>query len=43
MLAALQALDRAGGKAGNKGFECAVTAIEMADLMRQLKSAGKAA
>ena len=43
VLAAPQALDRAGGKAGNKGFECAVTAIEMADLMRQLKSAGKAA
>lgn len=39
----VQALDRAGGKAGNKGFECAVTAIEMADLMRQLKADGKAA
>lgn len=39
----MQALDRAGGKAGNKGFECAVTAIEMADLLRQLKADGKAA
>ena len=31
-----QALDRAGGKAGNKGFDSAVAAIEMADLLRQL-------
>lgn len=31
-----QALDRAGGKAGNKGFEAAMTAIEMANLLRQL-------
>jgi 6,7-dimethyl-8-ribityllumazine synthase len=31
-----QAIERAGTKAGNKGFEAAVTAIEMADLMRQL-------
>lgn len=31
-----QALDRAGGKAGNKGAEAAVTAIEMADLMTKL-------
>jgi 6,7-dimethyl-8-ribityllumazine synthase len=31
-----QALERAGGKLGNKGFEAAVTAIEMADLLRQL-------
>ena len=31
-----QALDRAGGKAGNKGFEAATTAIETADLLRQL-------
>ncbi len=35
------ALERAGGKMGNKGYEAAVTAIEMADLMGQLpKSAG---
>lgn len=31
-----QALDRAGGKAGNKGSEAALAAIEMADLLRQL-------
>ncbi len=31
-----QALDRAGGKVGNKGTEAAVTAVEMADLMRRL-------
>ena len=31
-----QALDRAGGKAGNKGAEAAVTAIEIADLMSRL-------
>jgi len=35
------ALDRAGGKVGNKGFEAATTAVEMVDLMRQLpKRAG---
>jgi len=32
-----QAINRAGGKAGNKGYEAAVTAIEMANLMGQLK------
>ena len=31
-----QALDRAGGKAGNKGAEAAVTAIEMADLLSRI-------
>ena len=31
-----QALNRAGGKAGNKGFEAALTAIEMVNLLRQL-------
>jgi 6,7-dimethyl-8-ribityllumazine synthase len=31
-----QAVNRAGGKAGNKGFEAAVTAIEMANLMGKL-------
>lgn len=31
-----QAFDRAGGKAGNKGAEAAVTAIEMADLLSKL-------
>jgi 6,7-dimethyl-8-ribityllumazine synthase len=31
-----QAIERAGTKAGNKGFEAAMSAIEMADLLRQL-------
>ena len=31
-----QALDRAGGKAGNKGFDAAAAAVEMVDLLRQL-------
>ncbi len=31
-----QALDRAGGKAGNKGADCALVAIEMANLLRRL-------
>ncbi len=31
-----QARDRAGGKAGNKGSEAAVAAIEMVDLFKQL-------
>ncbi|SDC38709.1 6,7-dimethyl-8-ribityllumazine synthase [Paenibacillus sp. UNCCL117] len=32
-----QAVERAGTKAGNKGWEAAVTAIEMANLTRQLQ------
>jgi 6,7-dimethyl-8-ribityllumazine synthase len=31
-----QAIERAGTKAGNKGYEAAETAVEMADLLRQL-------
>jgi 6,7-dimethyl-8-ribityllumazine synthase len=31
-----QAVERAGTKGGNKGFDAAVTAIEMAQLMKQL-------
>lgn len=31
-----QALDRAGGKAGNKGADVALAAIEMANLLKQL-------
>jgi 6,7-dimethyl-8-ribityllumazine synthase len=31
-----QAVDRAGGKSGNKGFDAAMTAIEMANLMARL-------
>jgi 6,7-dimethyl-8-ribityllumazine synthase len=32
-----QAVDRAGAKSGNKGFDAAMTAIEMANLMRKLR------
>jgi len=32
-----QAIERAGTKAGNKGFEAAEAAIEMANLMRSIK------
>jgi 6,7-dimethyl-8-ribityllumazine synthase len=35
-----QALDRAGGKAGNKGIEASLAAIEMINLLGQLKSQG---
>ena len=37
-----QAIERAGTKAGNKGYEAAVGAIEMADILRQLPGAGSA-
>lgn len=33
-----QAMERAGGKAGNKGWEAAQAAIEMASLFRRLRS-----
>jgi 6,7-dimethyl-8-ribityllumazine synthase len=33
-----QAMDRAGGKYGNKGAEAAVTAIEMVSLLRSLRA-----
>jgi 6,7-dimethyl-8-ribityllumazine synthase len=33
-----QATDRAGGKDGNKGFDAAMTAIEMAHLIRKLRA-----
>ena len=32
-----QALERAGGKTGNKGYDAAVNAIEMANLLRRLR------
>ena len=32
-----QAIERAGSKAGNKGFECATGAIELVNLMRELE------
>lgn len=31
-----QAIERAGTKAGNKGYDCALSAIEMANLMEQI-------
>lgn len=33
-----QAIERAGSKAGNKGFECASGAIEMVNLIRELEN-----
>ena len=35
-----QAIERAGTKAGNKGFDAAMSAIEMVSLFRQLGGAG---
>jgi 6,7-dimethyl-8-ribityllumazine synthase len=32
-----QAIDRAGAKSGNKGFDAAMTAVEMANLLRTLR------
>ncbi len=37
-----QALDRAGVKGGNKGFEAATAAIEMVNLRRKLEQGGRA-
>jgi 6,7-dimethyl-8-ribityllumazine synthase len=37
-----QALERAGAKAGNKGWDAAMTALELASLTRQLSGAKKA-
>ena len=31
-----QAIERAGTKAGNKGYDCALSAIEMANMVRQM-------
>ena len=31
-----QAIERAGTKAGNKGYDCAKSALEMANLLKQL-------
>ena len=33
-----QAVDRAGSKSGNKGFDAAMTAIEMCNLMKQIRA-----
>jgi 6,7-dimethyl-8-ribityllumazine synthase len=34
-----QAIDRAGAKGGNKGYDAAMTAIEMANLLRSVRQA----
>jgi 6,7-dimethyl-8-ribityllumazine synthase len=36
-----QAVDRAGAKSGNKGFDAAMTAIEMANLLRKIGGGSK--
>ena len=33
-----QAMDRAGAKSGNKGYDAASTVIEMANLLRELRA-----
>ena len=33
-----QAVERAGTKAGNKGYDCALGAIEMVNLMKELQA-----
>ncbi|HHX60311.1 MAG TPA: 6,7-dimethyl-8-ribityllumazine synthase [Epulopiscium sp.] len=33
-----QAIERAGTKAGNKGYECAMSTIEMVNLIREIES-----
>ena len=33
-----QAIERAGTKAGNKGFDCAVSAVEMVNLIREIEA-----
>lgn len=35
-----QALERAGAKAGNRGFDAAMTAMEMANLLRKVEAEG---
>jgi 6,7-dimethyl-8-ribityllumazine synthase len=36
-----QAVDRSGAKSGNKGFDAAMTAIEMANLLRLIQDSAK--
>ena len=36
-----QAINRAGAKSGNKGYDAGMGAIEMANLMKQLRTKGK--
>ena len=38
-----QAIDRAGAKGGNKGYDAAMSAVEMANLMRRLRESKKKA
>jgi 6,7-dimethyl-8-ribityllumazine synthase len=38
-----QAIDRAGGRSGNKGYEAAAAAVEVANLYRSMKGREKAA
>ena len=33
-----QAIERAGTKAGNKGYDCALSAIEMVNLIREIEA-----
>ena len=33
-----QAIERAGTKAGNKGYDCAISAIEMVNLIREIQA-----
>jgi 6,7-dimethyl-8-ribityllumazine synthase len=33
-----QAIERAGTKAGNKGYDCAVSAIEMINLIKEIEN-----
>ncbi len=33
-----QAIERAGTKAGNKGYDCALGAIEMVNLLREMEA-----
>jgi 6,7-dimethyl-8-ribityllumazine synthase len=33
-----QALERAGAKAGNRGFDAAMTAMEMANLLQKIET-----
>jgi 6,7-dimethyl-8-ribityllumazine synthase len=32
-----QAIERSGSKAGNKGYDCALSAVEMVNLIRQIE------
>ncbi len=36
-----QALARAGGHVGNKGYDAALSAIEMVNLLREIEEAGQ--